>query len=177
MLPPEAQVASGQVRLDGTDLLTLDQHTLNRVRGPKISMIFQEPMSALNPVMRVGQQISEGPRNLEVRRGEALALAGELGSGKSTLALALAGLQPVDRGQIQLEGRVLPSHRSRDDRRRIQMVFQDPYSSLNPRLTVGSMLGELLRVHHPDRAVVPRPAPPLHPGPAGRDPTSVQQHC
>jgi oligopeptide/dipeptide ABC transporter ATP-binding protein len=62
VLPSEAQVASGQVRLDGTDLLTLDQHTLNRVRGPKISMIFQEPMSALNPVMRVGQQISEGPR-------------------------------------------------------------------------------------------------------------------
>jgi oligopeptide transport system ATP-binding protein len=86
--------------------------------------------------------------DLEVRRGEALALVGESGSGKSTLALALAGLQPVDRGQIQLEGRVLPFHRSRDDRRRIQMVFQDPYSSLNPRLTVGSMLGELLRVHH-----------------------------
>ena len=62
VLPSEAKVASGQVRLDGTDLLTLDQHTLNRVRGPKISMIFQEPMSALNPVMRVGPQISEGPR-------------------------------------------------------------------------------------------------------------------
>jgi oligopeptide/dipeptide ABC transporter ATP-binding protein len=62
VLPSEAQVASGQVRLDGTDLLTLDQHTLNRIRGPKISMIFQEPMSALNPVMRVGRQISEGPR-------------------------------------------------------------------------------------------------------------------
>jgi oligopeptide/dipeptide ABC transporter ATP-binding protein len=62
VLPSEAKVASGQVRLDGTDLLTLDQHTLNRIRGPKISMIFQEPMSALNPVMRVGRQISEGPR-------------------------------------------------------------------------------------------------------------------
>jgi oligopeptide/dipeptide ABC transporter ATP-binding protein len=90
--------------------------------------------------------------DLEVRRGEALALVGESGSGKSTLALALTGLQPTDAGQIRLEGRVLPEHRSRDDRRRIQMVFQDPYSSLNPRLTVGSMLGELLRVHH----VVPR---------------------
>jgi oligopeptide transport system ATP-binding protein len=90
--------------------------------------------------------------DLEVRRGEALALVGESGSGKSTLALALTGLRPADRGQISLEGRVLPSRRSRADRRRIQMVFQDPYSSLNPRLTVGSMLGELLRVHQ----VVPR---------------------
>jgi len=90
--------------------------------------------------------------DLDVRRGEALALVGESGSGKSTLALALTGLQATDAGQIQLEGRVLPGHRARDDRRRIQMVFQDPYSSLNPRLTVGSMLAELLRVHH----VVPR---------------------
>ncbi len=90
--------------------------------------------------------------DLEVRRGEALALVGESGSGKSTLALALAGVQPPDRGEIRFGGRVLPARRSRDDRRRIQMVFQDPYSSLNPRLTVGGMLAELLRVHH----VVPR---------------------
>jgi peptide/nickel transport system ATP-binding protein/oligopeptide transport system ATP-binding protein len=79
VLPAEAQVASGQVRLDGTDLLTLNQATLNRVRGPKISMIFQEPMSALNPVMRVGQQISEGPRiHLGYGRGKAEERALEL---------------------------------------------------------------------------------------------------
>jgi oligopeptide transport system ATP-binding protein len=86
--------------------------------------------------------------DLEMRRGEALALVGESGSGKSTLAQALAGLQRTDRGEIRFDGRVLPASRSRADRRRIQMVFQDPYSSLNPRLTVGSMLRELLRVHH-----------------------------
>ena len=90
--------------------------------------------------------------DLEIGPGEALALVGESGSGKSTLALALAGLRPADRGEIRFDGRVLPANRSRADRRRIQMVFQDPYSSLNPRLTVGGMLGELLRVHH----VVPR---------------------
>jgi oligopeptide transport system ATP-binding protein len=90
--------------------------------------------------------------DLEIRRGEALALVGESGSGKSTLAQALAGLLRVDRGEIRFDGRLLPASRSRADRRRIQMVFQDPYSSLNPRLTVGGMLRELLRVHH----VVPR---------------------
>jgi oligopeptide/dipeptide ABC transporter ATP-binding protein len=90
--------------------------------------------------------------DLEIRRGEALALVGESGSGKSTLAQALAGLLPADRGEIRFDGRPLPARRSRADRRRIQMVFQDPYSSLNPRLTVGGMLRELLRVHH----VVPR---------------------
>jgi oligopeptide transport system ATP-binding protein len=90
--------------------------------------------------------------DLEITRGEALALVGESGSGKSTLARALTGLIRPDQGEIAFEGRVLPARRSRSDQRRIQMVFQDPYSSLNPRMTVASMLSELLRVHH----VVPR---------------------
>jgi oligopeptide/dipeptide ABC transporter ATP-binding protein len=61
VLPPEARVTSGQILLDGQDLVPLRQADLNRIRGPKMSMIFQEPMSALNPVMRVGRQIAEGP--------------------------------------------------------------------------------------------------------------------
>jgi oligopeptide/dipeptide ABC transporter ATP-binding protein len=91
--------------------------------------------------------------DLTVGRGAALALVGESGSGKSTLARALSGLQRPDQGEIRLNGRVLPARRSRADQRKIQMVFQDPYSSLNPRMTVGGMLHELLRVH----GIVPRP--------------------
>jgi oligopeptide transport system ATP-binding protein len=91
--------------------------------------------------------------DLELRRGESLALVGESGSGKSTFARALAGLVPLDQGEIRLDDRAMPKkRRSRRDQRRVQMVFQDPYSSLNPRLTVGGMLTELLRVHK----VVPR---------------------
>jgi len=90
--------------------------------------------------------------DLEVGRGEALALVGESGSGKSTLALALSGLRPADKGKVMLNGKTLPARRSNADRRRVQIVFQDPYSSLNPRMTVGGMLRELLRVHQ----VVPR---------------------
>ncbi len=86
--------------------------------------------------------------DLDINRGEALALVGESGSGKSTFALALAGLRPADSGQITFDGRTLSRRRSKADQRRIQMVFQDPYSSLNPRLTVGGMLRELLKVHH-----------------------------
>ncbi len=55
-------MTSGQVLLDGVDLAQLDNRRLNQIRGPKIAMIFQEPMSALNPVMRVGTQIAEGPQ-------------------------------------------------------------------------------------------------------------------
>jgi peptide/nickel transport system ATP-binding protein/oligopeptide transport system ATP-binding protein len=62
LLPAEARVTSGQVLLDGVDLVKLSGSAFNRLRGPKISMIFQEPMSALNPVMRVGLQIAEGPQ-------------------------------------------------------------------------------------------------------------------
>ncbi|HEX9065846.1 MAG TPA: ABC transporter ATP-binding protein [Streptosporangiaceae bacterium] len=62
VLPSEAKVTAGQILLDGVDLVPLSSSDLNKIRGPKMSMIFQEPMSALNPVMRVGQQIAEGPR-------------------------------------------------------------------------------------------------------------------
>ena len=62
VLPPEAKVTAGQVILDGMDLVQLSNSQLNRIRGPRIAMIFQEPMSALNPVMRVGHQIAEGPQ-------------------------------------------------------------------------------------------------------------------
>src|ERR1700744_6652517 len=62
LLPPDAKVTSGSVVFDGTDLTLLSHARLNKIRGRRIAMIFQEPMSALNPVMRVGNQIGQGPR-------------------------------------------------------------------------------------------------------------------
>jgi peptide/nickel transport system ATP-binding protein len=120
-------------------------------RGVRVSFTVGSPLAAR---IRHEQRLLRAVDgvDLELGRGEALALVGESGSGKSTFALALAGLRPADSGEIRFDGRILPARRSRADQRRIQMVFQDPYSSLNPRLTVRSTLAELLRVHH----VVPR---------------------
>ncbi|HZC41488.1 MAG TPA: ABC transporter ATP-binding protein [Streptosporangiaceae bacterium] len=79
VLPPEARITAGQVLLDGTDLVPLDGAALNQIRGPKLAMIFQEPMSALNPVMRVGWQIAEGPQvHLGYSRARAAERAVEL---------------------------------------------------------------------------------------------------
>jgi oligopeptide/dipeptide ABC transporter ATP-binding protein len=79
VLPAEARITAGEVLLDGVNLVTRPQSELNRIRGMKMSMIFQEPMSALNPVMRVGKQIAEGPQvHLGLNRGQAAERALEL---------------------------------------------------------------------------------------------------
>ena len=89
--------------------------------------------------------------DLDLRRGEILALVGESGSGKSTLAKILVGsIQPTS-GSLDWD--TPPTEqKGRHSARRVQMVFQDPYSSLNPRLSVRSMLTELLLLHR----IVPR---------------------
>ncbi|MCW2860306.1 MAG: hypothetical protein JWP48_2014 [Actinoallomurus sp.] len=90
--------------------------------------------------------------DLVLHKGETLGLVGESGCGKSTLARTVVGLHRPTAGVIRYGGEVLPARRTRAQKRAIQMVFQDPYSSLNPRMTVGQMLSELLKFHQ----LVPR---------------------
>jgi oligopeptide/dipeptide ABC transporter ATP-binding protein len=88
--------------------------------------------------------------SLAIHHGETLAVVGESGCGKSTLARALVRLIEVDTGQVDFDGtdvRRLSGSALRDYNRRVQMVFQDPYGSLNPRLTVGEALTEAIAVH------------------------------
>jgi oligopeptide transport system ATP-binding protein len=117
------------------------------------------------PVRRnVRQLLAGGPRpmvralagvSIAIQRGETLAVVGESGCGKSTLARALVRLVAVDAGQINFDGQdvlALKGAALRAYNRRVQMVFQDPYGSLNPRMTAGEVLAEALTVHR----MVPR---------------------
>jgi peptide/nickel transport system ATP-binding protein len=89
--------------------------------------------------------------SFEIARGETLGLVGESGSGKTTAAAIVAGLLRPGEGSIQFDGRPLPGlaqEREQEDRRRIQIVFQDPLSSLNPRHRVGAILARPLALFH-----------------------------
>ena len=88
--------------------------------------------------------------NLSIAEKEILGLVGESGSGKSTLGKVILGLEPKTSGWIKYRGELLPQkYRARDFQTwssKMQMIFQDPYSSLNPRMTVGEIVGEGLRL-------------------------------
>jgi ABC-type microcin C transport system duplicated ATPase subunit YejF len=88
--------------------------------------------------------------SLEISRGETLALVGESGSGKTTLARLFVRLIEPDAGEMAFDGHDLLAARGaslRALRRQMQMIFQDPFSSLNPRMRVGSIVGEPLDIH------------------------------
>jgi len=88
--------------------------------------------------------------DLEIMPGETLGLVGETGCGKSTLARCLARLYPLTSGSVVFNGHdisTLSRRRLRPVRREVQMIFQDPYGSLNPRRRVGSIIGDGLAIH------------------------------
>jgi peptide/nickel transport system ATP-binding protein len=98
---------------------------------------FAKPFKALHSV------------SIELAKGETLGLVGESGSGKTTLGRAILGLAPVTAGSIRFQGEEI-SKASRKDRQRlsrdIQVVFQDPYTSLNPSMEIGQILAEPLEI-------------------------------
>ncbi len=125
------------------------------VQYPLQSGLFGRSGSVMTAVDRV---------SLEVRAGETLAIVGESGSGKSTLGRALIRLGPVTSGKLLWDGNTdllrLEGAPLRAFRREAQMVFQDPYASLNPRLSAGYLVAEPLRIHSlaPEREMKDRVA-------------------
>jgi oligopeptide/dipeptide ABC transporter ATP-binding protein len=112
-----------------------------RARQTLSRMLAGKPPAAVHALNHV---------DLDVRRGETLGIVGESGCGKSTLARCLVRLLEPDEGRIHFEGKDVGTLRPAERRafhRRVQIIFQDPYSSLNPRMSVGQVLSEALAVH------------------------------
>jgi oligopeptide/dipeptide ABC transporter ATP-binding protein len=117
-----------------------------------LSMSFRRHRSSLARLGGQPVQIVRALNNVSftVSRGETLGIVGESGCGKSTLARCLVRLLTPQAGRITYDGievLELEAAKQRAYSRRVQMVFQDPYSSLNPRMTVGQMLSEAVRFH------------------------------
>ena len=89
--------------------------------------------------------------SFEIQQGEVFGIVGESGSGKSTIARMIAGLYPVDAGRIIFDGKEVSNQKNKkvmiEYRKNIQMIFQDPYSSLNPRMRVDHIVAEPIRHH------------------------------
>ncbi len=123
------------------------QETLLEVRGLK--MWFPIRRGVLK--RHVGDVKAVDGLDFDVYRGETLGLVGESGCGKSTTGRALLQLYRPTAGAVRFKGKdlvTLPGEELRRTRRQMQMIFQDPYASLNPRMTVGSVVREPLDIHN-----------------------------
>jgi peptide/nickel transport system ATP-binding protein len=103
----------------------------------------------LSVTFRAGRRVVRAVRDItfDVADRESFGLVGESGSGKSTILRAICGLAPISGGEIRIGGVPVPRKRDRAFTRRVQMVFQDPYSSLHPKRTVDASLAESLTIH------------------------------
>ncbi|MFN3493962.1 MAG: ABC transporter ATP-binding protein [Hydrogenophaga sp.] len=122
---------------------------------------YPVPLPGIRGWFRKGAFVAVQGANLQVAPGQTLGVIGESGSGKSTLALAVLGLMPY-RGSVSVDGtdwvQASQADRMRALRQRVQVVFQDPFSSLSPRMTIEQIVGEGLRVHRPELSTTQRQA-------------------
>ncbi len=135
---------NADAKIPATDDIALELCALTRVYKLKRGL-FRAPgeIKAVNNV------------SLRIRKGETLGLVGESGCGKSTLAKMLLGLLAPSSGNVLVNGREIDPSRRKALARSVQPIFQDPYSSLNPRRTVADIVGVPLRLHdvgtHPEQ--------------------------
>ena len=125
-------------------------HTEGHTQRPTQSQTQPPSLSVRGAEVRYGGFVAANAVSFDVPQGGAIGIVGESGSGKTSVARAIAGQVPLASGTIQLDG--APLRHRRDTR--IQLVPQDPTSSLNPRMTVGQTLRELIARHRTRRSVV-----------------------
>jgi len=114
------------------------------IEARDVARVFESRPGLMRPKRRT---VAVDGVSLSVRRGETFALVGESGSGKTTLSRILLGLDAPTSGTVAIDGRDLTALPRRERGRLVQPVFQDPYSSLNPRRTVGSIIARPLVIH------------------------------
>jgi peptide/nickel transport system ATP-binding protein len=152
------------LRLPSVDeALNLNQTTEERRRG--LTGNEEIVLEARGLAKRYSpKRIAVRSASFRIARGKTLGLVGESGSGKTTLGMMLARLQPASGGEIRFGGEDLlglPPEKSLEYKRRIQIVFQNPYASLNPRFTVGRILMEPMQIHRIGRGEEERRAAAL----------------
>ena len=125
--------------------------------GLQIDVMYDQPLPGIRGWFRRGRFKAVQGVTFQLAQGETLGIVGESGSGKSSLAMAALGLHPAA-GEMRVLGQAWSGHITRDRplRRLIQVVFQDPFSSLSPRLTVEELVAEGLEVHQPDLTAAER---------------------
>ena len=123
------------------------QHALLEVRDVRVHFPITKGLFLRRVI---GEVRAVDGVDLEVRRGQSVGLVGESGSGKTTLGRAVVALAKPTSGTIEFDGKdvwTLDRDERKRLRRRVQMVFQDPYASLDPRMTVGNSIAEPLDIH------------------------------
>lgn len=154
-LNPESAVVSGQLAVSNHESAIANEQLTNKeddkvlLTAKNLSVWFPSKKSFLGKSLEYTKAVDDV--SFDVYKGETLGLVGESGCGKTTLGRALLRLIEPTSGSILYNGIDLTSkHRDalRSLRKDIQIVFQDPYSSLNPRTTIGSAIAEPLKVHH-----------------------------
>jgi microcin C transport system ATP-binding protein len=127
------------------------------IDAQKIQVTYPVPIAGWRGWFRKGQFVAVQCATFQIKKAHTLGVMGESGSGKSTLALAVLGLLQFE-GQLQIKEKSW-MHQTQTDlplRRAVQVVFQDPFSSLSPRMTVEQLVGEGLRLHFPDLSLSQR---------------------
>ncbi|RKP59313.1 ABC transporter ATP-binding protein [Pararobbsia silviterrae] len=134
-------------------VVPVDPHAPRIVEIDTLSVDYRVPAKGLRSLFRRDRFRAVHGVSFTLRRGETLGVVGESGSGKSTLASVVLGLQRAAAGTVHIDGQPMDGPRSASARKalysKMQVVFQDPFGSLSPRMTIEQIVGEGLVVHQP----------------------------